>query len=119
MLVDSWVTVLFGVIRAIGKQGVFVLLNFICYYIIVLPGSYFLSFKFGSHQLPTHDDKIIGLGVNGMWLSFVIGILCLGICQIFIIFICTDWNQIAEKAVERMNSENLVEEEDELVIDVP
>ena len=49
MIVDAWLTVMFGVVRAIGKQGIFVLLNIICYYVIVIPGSYLLSFKIGTH----------------------------------------------------------------------
>ena len=51
-----------------------------------------------------------------MWLAFLAGISFLLVCQILIIFVCTDWNFIASQAAERMKSEKLI---DEIIQDVP
>ena len=51
-----------------------------------------------------------------MWLAFLAGISFLLVCQILIIFVCTDWNFIASQAAERMKSEELI---DEIIQDVP
>ena len=57
LMFDFWVGVFSGAIRAIGKQGIFCFLNFITYYIIIIPVSYFLAFKFSSHLPPSSNDN--------------------------------------------------------------
>ena len=73
-MIDYWVCLFSGVICATGKQGIFSVLNFICYYAIIIPGAYFFTFKFGTHKPYGSDEEIQGLGLIGIWLSFIIGL---------------------------------------------
>jgi len=41
---DFWQAIFGGVVRALGKQGVASVINFIAYYLIVLPLSFILTF---------------------------------------------------------------------------
>lgn len=78
MLLDFWQIVIGGAIRALGKQGVFALINFISYYMIALPLSFYLPFKVGSHQqMPDSNDNLLeveGMGLKGLWLAMIIGL---------------------------------------------
>lgn len=114
LIFDYWVSVFSGIIRAIGKQGIFCILNFIAYYVIIVPVSFLLAFKVGSHIPPAaslsgKEEELVsevGLGQNGMWLAFLVGFTHLLVAQILVINVCSNWDQIAAEAAERMAMEN-------------
>jgi len=117
LIFDYWVSVFSGIIRAIGKQGVFCILNFITYYVIIVPASFLLAFKVGSHVPPASMneldiDSVDGLGQNGMWLAFLVGFTHLLVAQILVINIFSNWDRIAAEAAERMENENCNEDDD-------
>ena len=79
MLIDFWQVVIGGAIRALGKQGIFALINFMSYYMIALPLSFYLPFHVGSHQeislTPNSEEiDIVGLGQKGLWYAIIIGL---------------------------------------------
>ena len=113
-IVDSCVSIFCGIIRAIGKQGMFAILNGLCYYVIIIPASYLYAFRVGEHKTPTSNNPlsffdreyVMGLGVPGIWLGILTGISILLLFQIGIVNVFTNWDEIANEAANRIKLEN-------------
>jgi MATE family multidrug resistance protein len=58
--VDFMQAVLSGVIRGLAAQRIFSLISFVSYYVIMVPLSYYLAFKVGSHFSDYSEVAIFG-----------------------------------------------------------
>ena len=47
--------------------------NFVTYFVIIMPCTYFLAFKVGNHTT-SEGNNVDGLGQIGTWYSFMIGL---------------------------------------------
>lgn len=83
-----------GVYRGLGMQKIISFANFVCYYIICLPLTYFLTF--------TLDMKIYGV-----WTSYVISIICLIISYSVIHYFKVDFYKICKEANSRLSRDSI------------
>ena len=87
---DFWQVILSGTFRALEKVEMFSKFNFVSYFIIILPCTYFLAFHVGEHV--TAEGKTIkGLGQMGTWYSFMIGLTFQLIMEISLLVFYIDW----------------------------
>jgi len=88
------VTVLNGAIRAIGKQGIASVNNFIVFYVIYIPLAYYLSLHFNKHksyETETYCMELSGLGQKGLWIGGTIALTYKIFCMHYILFGLSDW----------------------------
>ena len=69
---DFYQTMLCGTIKAIGRQGYAAYINFVTYYVIIIPLAFCFTFKLGSH-INTEGKLVSGQGVRGLWFAFIVG----------------------------------------------
>jgi len=97
-----------GAVRGIGQQGFSSINYFITYFVINLPLSFFLTFKFGSH---TEDGiSVLGMGIAGIWTATSIAGCYLIVVQLILLFVVSDWDKLAEESYERIQQDKLNEE---------
>ena len=61
---------LYGPLKALGQQTNAMFVNFVTYYVFVIPLAYLFAFKW---KVLNHGEKPLGL--IGIWFGFVIGLL--------------------------------------------
>lgn len=77
-----------GIVKGLGKQSKGAFWTFICFYCISLPLAYFLGFKAQFYFEHRVFKKISGY--TGLYIGFLIGLVCINIALICIIY-CLDW----------------------------
>ena len=85
-----------GMFRAFEKMDRFSQINFVSYFLIVLPVTWIFVFDVGTHVNTVDNKTLKGLGEIGTWYAFIIGLgfqLCMQILHINKLF---NWNQISE-----------------------
>lgn len=87
---DVFGTVLGGIIRGIGRQGMLGYLNLGTYYIIALPLALYLTFF--------HDLQLFGL-----WFGLGVGLLIVAVCEFAYLLYC-NWDAIIQEAEARQAS---------------
>jgi len=80
-----------GVLRGLGRQKLVLLLNVLGFWVCALPIGAVLTF-------------VVGLGVNGLWWGFNIGLYATAAVGIWFLKINVDWEQEAKKTVRRLSS---------------
>ncbi|XP_039122930.1 protein DETOXIFICATION 16-like [Dioscorea cayenensis subsp. rotundata] len=88
--IDATQSVLTGTARGCGWQKLGVIVNLGAYYVVGIPFSILLAFKFH-------------LKGKGLWLGIICG-LFVQVLLLLSITLCTDWEKEANKAVERVNN---------------
>lgn len=84
---DSFVYVMLGVIKGIGKQALATVAYLICFYLISIPASYLFCFN-------------LGLGLRGLWIGLSVGLVIL-ILALSLIVRKADWFRVARVAKEK------------------
>ena len=68
-----------GTIKALCQQNKAMVINFISYYLIIIPMAYYLTFRFSNKAWfldgDSPDFEKPGLGLIGIWMGFVIGMI--------------------------------------------
>jgi len=88
LIFDNTQGALRGVLLGMGRQKAATIANTICYYIIMIPAAYILSYK-------------CGYDLAGIWIGMTIGYATLSAAYIFII-IRENWEELELEAIERI-----------------
>ena len=92
LITESIQSIMQGICRGLGKQLIASIIVFVSFYIFMFG----LSIVFG---------KLLGMGVSGIWLSYVTGTTFSTIAYTIII-ILFDYSQLYKEALERVNNSN-------------
>lgn len=95
MWLDQIQGLLYGTIKALGQQRQAAYVNFITYYIIMIPLAYLLTFKFPNPPF----------GFFGIWYASIVAMCNQSVMYYIIIWYRTDWQQSAVEAFQRKNIE--------------
>ena len=68
--------------------------NMVTYYVLVIPCSYYLAFKW---RISTGQKDEEMLGLTGLWLGFVIGLMHQNVAY-YLLVECSDWDQAISEA---------------------
>ena len=87
-IVDMTMSVIFGIIRALGIQEKVVLITIACFYLLSVP-------------LAAYQAYVVKDGIAGLWLGYFAGIVFL-LLIIAVYILRTDWDAIAKEAEQRI-----------------
>ncbi|ODV76400.1 MATE family efflux transporter [Cyberlindnera jadinii NRRL Y-1542] len=97
-LTDTFNIIAAAVLRAQGRQKGGSILNVISYYVIALPLSYILAFRYGFE-------------ISGLWIGLGVGITVLAIGEVLMV-VHSKWPQIIRAAQDTQEEEELIIEDD-------
>lgn len=97
MMGDAIQATIGGVLRGLGRQKLVLLLNILGFWVCAVPIGSILTF-------------VVGMGVNGLWWGFNIGIYASAAVGIWFLKVRVDWEQETKKAVVRMSTLTKTEE---------
>jgi len=90
---DFWQNIFGGVFRGLGKQGLFNKINFISYYVLLLPLSILFVFYIGTNENYYMADQKRGMGQIGIWYAFIIALSHQIIGQVVFLHFVVDWQK--------------------------
>ena len=100
-----------GAVRGIGQQGFSSINYFITYFVINLPLSIYLTFEVGSHM--EDGESVQGMGIAGIWTAVSCSGSYLIVVQLILLFVVSDWEELAEQSYERIQHDKQNEENEE------
>lgn len=89
---DGLVTVMIGVIKGIGRQGIATCAYLVCFYLISVPASFMFCFR-------------LAIGLPGLWIGLTTGLIVLT-AALALIIRKADWVSIAHQAKEKYLKES-------------
>lgn len=107
---DFWQVILAGTFRALEKVDLFGKFNFVSYFVIILPLTYVLVFRVGSHIDET-GKTIIGYGEMGVWYSFIVGFVFQLFMEIYFLCFSINWRDVSDEIYMSMGNTDAAEEE--------
>ncbi|KAG0149219.1 hypothetical protein CROQUDRAFT_669301 [Cronartium quercuum f. sp. fusiforme G11] len=94
-IADGWAQSCSGILRGVGLQNVGVTVNIVAYYLIALPLSITLAFR-------------TSMGLSGLWLGQCVALFLVGLSE-FVMIQWIRWDDEVERAVDRVESECLIQ----------
>lgn len=92
ILMDGLVTVMIGIIKGIGRQGIATCAYLVCFYLISVPASFMFCFR-------------LAIGLRGLWIGLTTGLIVLT-AALALVIRKADWVRIAHQAKEKYLKES-------------